>query len=39
LQLGQLKKKLESMVKLNQTLSVERQQLLERVKQLVRSPA
>jgi hypothetical protein len=34
-QLGQLKKKLESMVKLNKTLTVERQQLLHKLKSQV----
>ncbi len=37
-QLGQLKKKLESMVKLNKTLTVERQQLLHKLKSQVSSP-
>jgi hypothetical protein len=35
LQLGQLKKKLESMVKLNKTLSNERKQLLDKIKSQV----
>jgi vacuolar-type H+-ATPase subunit D/Vma8 len=34
--LGQLKKKLESMVKLNKTLSTERQELINKLKNLVR---